>query len=189
MEGYDFQGVTPEQLKGTKTEENLHTALSGESQAYLRYKWYESKAKKDGYEEIARIFSETAGNEKEHAEIWFKFLGGWSTTENNLNAAAGGEHFEWATMYAEFAEVAKQEGFASLSRLFERIASIEKAHEERYVKYLNEVRNGEVFTSGSDETKWICLNCGYVVTAKEPPAVCPACQHPQGYFKKQSSDT
>ena len=184
MATYAKSGVDVESLKGTKTETNLHTALSGESQAYLRYKWFEAKAKEDGFVEISRIFAETADNEKEHAEIWFKLLGGWSSTENNLNSAAGGEHFEWETMYAQFAKEARDEGFEVIAQLFDRIASVEKAHEERYVKHLNEVRNGQAFTSDNNQTKWICLNCGYVVIAKEPPKLCPASSHPQGYFKK-----
>lgn len=184
----EFQkgNVTPDALKGTKTEQNLHTALSGEAQAYLRYRWFEKKAKEDGYVEISQIFAETAENEAEHAEIWFKFLGGWKNTEDNLNTAAGGEHFEWETMYAQFAQEAKDEGFGFLAGLFERVASIEKAHEERYVKYLNSIRDGSVFSSDSSTTRWICLNCGYVVTAKEPPDICPTCQHDKGYFKVQN---
>ena len=185
MASYAKGGVDIENLKGSKTETNLHTALSGESQAYLRYKWFEAKAKEDGFVEISRIFAETADNEREHAEIWFKFLGGWSSTENNLNAAAGGEHFEWSTMYAEFAREAREEGFEPIAEIFDRIASVEKSHEERYVSYLDQVRKGEVFTSDSSSTKWICLNCGYVVVAKEAPKICPACSHPQGYFKKK----
>lgn len=184
MASYAKNGVDIENLKGTKTETNLHTALSGESQAYLRYKWFEAKAKEDGFVEISRIFAETADNEREHAEIWFKLLGGWSSTENNLDAAAGGEHFEWSTMYSQFAAEAREEGFEPIAQLFDRIASVEKAHEERYVSYLDTVKKGECFTSDSPQTKWICLNCGYVVTAKEPPKLCPACSHPQGYFKK-----
>lgn len=173
-------------LKGTKTETNLHTALSGESQAYLRYKWFEIKAKTDGLEEISRIFAETADNEREHAEIWFRYLGGWSSTENNLETAAGGEHFEWERMYSQFAAEAREEGFEHIATLFDRIASVEKAHEERYLSFLNKVKNNELFTSDSSETKWICLNCGYVVTAKEAPNACPACSHPKGYFKMQN---
>ncbi len=187
MASYANSGVDTGTLKGTKTEVNLHTALSGESQAYLRYKWFESKAKSDGFIEIADIFRQTAENEKEHAEIWFRYLGGWSTTEQNLNTAAGGEHFEWETMYSQFAAEAREEGFEVIALLFERIASVEKMHEERYVEYLNKVRDGKMFTSDSEQTKWICLNCGYVVIAKEPPQVCPACSHPQGYFKKQQT--
>lgn len=183
MASYTQGGVDAEKLRGTKTEQNLHTALSGESQAYLRYKWFESRAKEDGFVEIAEIFEETANNEKEHAEIWFKYLGGVSSTENNLNTAAGGEHFEWETMYAQFAKEAREEGFEVIAGLFDRVASIEKAHEERYVNYLNKVRDKQMFTSSSEQTKWICLNCGYVVVAKEPPKICPTCSHPQGYFK------
>lgn len=172
-----------ENLKGTKTEQNLHTALSGESQAYLRYKWFEECAKKDGYVEIADIFCETAGNEKEHAEIWFKYLGGTHSTLENLETAAGGEHFEWETMYSQFAAEAKEEGFDVIASLFERVASIEKMHEERYLKYHNKLKNGEMFKAQSSNTKWICLNCGYVVEGDTPPEVCPTCAHPKGYFK------
>ncbi|MBQ8849873.1 MAG: rubrerythrin family protein [Clostridia bacterium] len=174
--------VTPEALKGTKTEQNLHTALSGESQAYLRYKFFEAAAKKDGYVEIAEVFHETAENEKEHAEIWFKFLGGWSTTEENLNRAKDGEHFEWSTMYSQFADEAREEGFGFLAGLFERVGTIEKMHEERYNDRLSSVREGTVFKADSESAKWICLNCGYVVEGKEPPDFCPTCQHDKGYF-------
>ena len=132
---FDKQGITPERLQGTQTEKNLHTALSGESQAYLRYKWFEKKAKQDGYVEIAQIFCETAANDKEHAEIWFKYLGGWSSTESNLAAAAEGENFEWTSMYAQFAKDARAEGFDFLAGLFERVGAIEKMHEERYRQY------------------------------------------------------
>lgn len=177
-----------EKLAGSKTETNLHTALSGESQAYVRYRFFEKKARDDGYEEIARIFAETAENEKEHAEIWFRYLGGVGSTEDNLNSAAGGERFEWSTMYAEFAAEAREEGFESIALLFDRIASVEKTHEERYVKYLNEVRDGKSFTSDSSETVWICLNCGYSVVAKDAPGICPACSHPKGYFKKKTNN-
>ena len=179
-------GITPEALKGSKTEQNLHTALSGESQAYLRYRWFEKKAKADGYVEIADIFAETAGNEMEHAEIWFRYLGGWSSTEKNLEAAAGGEHFEWSTMYAEFERTAREEGFGAVADLFSKVAAIEKAHEERYRQYLSQVKNGACFVADSADTKWICLNCGHVAVGKEPPKVCPVCSHGQGYFKKQS---
>ena len=188
MEATEFHvghGVSPEQLKGTKTEQNLHTALSGESQAYLRYNWFEKKAKNDGFVEIANIFKETAGNEREHAEIWFRYLGGWSSTEKNLEAAAGGEHFEWSTMYAEFEQTAREEGFEAIAELFARVAAIEKTHQERYEQYLDSVRKGECFTSDSENTKWICLNCGHVAAGKEPPKICPVCTHPQGYFKKK----
>ena len=186
MASYTQSGVTIEKLAGSETEKNLHTALSGESQAYLRYKWFEKKAKQDGYVEVAQIFCETAENEKEHAEIWFKYLGGWSSTENNLATAAAGENFEWTSMYAQFAEDARAEGFPFLAGLFERVGSIEKMHEERYEQYRETVKNGESFQSENAQQKWICLNCGYVMTGKEPPLMCPVCQHPQGYFKKQS---
>lgn len=188
MADYVKTGVDVESLKGTKTEQNLHTALSAESQAYLRYKWFEKKAKNDGFVEISQIFNETAANEMEHAEIWFRYLGGYSATERNLDAAAGGEHFEWSSMYADFARDARDEGFDTLASLFERVASVEKMHEERYVKYLDKVRQGQMFTSNSTETKWICLNCGYVVEGKEPPQICPTCHHPQGYFKQYQSN-
>ncbi|MBQ2735599.1 MAG: rubrerythrin family protein [Clostridia bacterium] len=178
-------GVLAEQLAGTQTEKNLHTALSGESQAYLRYKWFESKARDDGMIEISQLFAETAGNEMEHAEIWFKYLGGASSTERNLEVAAAGELFEWETMYAEFEKTARAEGFDSIANLFARVASIEAQHEQNYRNALKKVREATLFTSDSEDTKWICLNCGYVVTGKEPPQICPTCSHPQGYFKKQ----
>lgn len=185
MASYTKTGAEFEALKGTKTEQNLHTALSGESQAYLRYKWFEKKAKKDGFVSIANLFAETAGNEMEHAEIWFRYLGGYSSTERNLEAAAGGEHFEWETMYAQFAEEARSEGFTVIADLFDRVASVEKQHEENYRRALAEVREGKVFTAEDPQQKWICLNCGYVVVGKEPPAFCPTCAHPQGYFEKK----
>ena len=185
MELYPKAGISAERLKGTKTEENLHTALSGESQAYLRYRWFEKKARQDGFVEIAEIFSETANNEKEHAEIWFKYLGGWSSTEKNLDAAAKGEHFEWESMYADFAKTAREEGFGQIAVLFDNVAAIEKRHEERYREFYNSVKNGNVFTSDDSQTKWICLNCGHVATGKEPPKICPTCSVDQGYFKRQ----
>ena len=187
MEGYTKQGVNVEALKGTKTEQNLHTALSGESQAYLRYKWFEKKAKTDGYVEISQLFRDTADNEMEHAELWFRHLGGYSSTERNLEAAVGGEHFEWATMYAEFAADARREGFSVIADLFERVAGIERHHESYYQQKLTALKNGTVFTSDSPDTAWICLNCGYVLTAQQPPAICPTCQHPQGYFAKKQN--
>ena len=187
MASYTMQENIVESLKGTRTEQNLHTALSGESQAYLRYKWFEEKAKSDGYVGISKIFAETADNEKEHAEIWFRYLGGWSGTERNLEAAAGGEHFEWSSMYAEFADTARAEGFTELALLFEKVGAIEKRHEERFLTHLGEVRNAEVFTSENTATRWICLNCGHVLTAKEPPQICPVCAHPRAYFSKDAS--
>ena len=186
MASYTKAGVDPEALKGTKTAQNLHTALSGESQAYLRYKWFEKKAKADGFVAIANLFEKTAGNEMEHAEIWFRYLGGYSSTERNLEAAAGGEHFEWETMYAQFAKEAKDEGFHTIAELFERVASIEKQHEQNYRKALDEVKASKVFSSDNAAQKWICLNCGYVVIGTEPPTFCPVCAHPRGYFDKQN---
>ena len=187
MASYTKTGVDPANLEGTKTAQNLHTALSGESQAYLRYLWFERKAKEDGFVAISRLFHETAQNEKEHAELWFRYLGGYSATERNLEAAAGGEHFEWETMYAQFASEAREEGFEAIAQLFDRVASIEKQHEQNYRQALDEVRAGTVFVSQNPTTRWICLNCGYVVTAAEPPALCPTCQHPQGYFDRQKN--
>ena len=184
MSDYLKTSIEPEKLKGTKTEQNLHTALSGESQAYLRYKWFEAKARKDGYVDVAKIFCETADNEKEHAEIWFNYLGGLKDTEHNLSVAAGGEHFEWESMYSQFAKEAREEGFEPLAELFDRVASIEKMHEARYLCQQNKIKNGEMFRSATT-VKWICINCGYVVEGKEPPAVCPTCMHPKGYFKIQ----
>ena len=177
-------GILAEQLEGTQTEKNLHTALSGESQAYLRYRWFEKKAHADGMIEISQLFGETAANEMEHAEIWFKYLGGASSTERNLEVAAAGELFEWETMYAEFEKTARAEGFDSIAALFARVASIEKQHEENYRKAYAKVKNAKMFTSDSESTKWICINCGYIVEGKTPPQVCPTCSHPQGYFKQ-----
>lgn len=187
MASYTKAGVDPEALKGTKTEQNLHTALSGESQAYLRYKWFEKKAKADGFVDVAKLFEVTAGNEMEHAEIWFRYLGGYSATEKNLSAAAGGEHFEWETMYAQFAEEAREEGFPALAALFTKVADIEKQHEQNYLKAMNALKDGTVFHSEDPQTKWICLNCGHVMTGKEPPAICPVCSHAQGYFTRQKN--
>ena len=186
MELYPKAGISAERLKGTKTEENLHTALSGESQAYLRYRWFEKKARQDGFVEIAEIFSQTANNEKEHAEIWFKYLGGWSSTEKNLDAAANGEQFEWESMYADFAKTAREEGFGEIAVLFDNVAAIEKRHEGRYREFYNSVKNGKVFTSDDSQTKWICLNCGHVAMGKEPPKICPTCSVDQGYFKRDT---
>ena len=188
MASYTKQGVNVEALKGTKTEQNLHTALSGESQAYLRYKWFEKKAKDDGYVSISQLFRDTAANEMEHAEIWFRYLGGLSSTERNLDAAASGENFEWSTMYSEFEKTARQEGFDAIADLFSRVASIEKEHEAHYRKALEQIKSGNCFVSDSPATKWICLNCGFVVEGKEPPRICPTCSYPQGYFKKKQQN-
>lgn len=184
MATYTKPGVFAENIVGTQTEKNLHTALSGESQAYLRYQWFEKKAREDGFVEISELFRDTAANEKEHAEIWFRYLGGWSSTERNLDVAAAGEQFEWVTMYAEFEKTAREEGLDVIADLFARVASIEKMHEEHYRQALEKVKKGECFTSDSTSTKWICINCGYIAEGKEPPKICPTCSHPQGYFKR-----
>lgn len=172
------------ELKGSRTEANLMAAFAGESQARNKYTYYASKAKKDGYEQIAAIFEETANNEKEHAKMWFKELHGGdipSTAENLLDAAEG-ENYEWTDMYAEFAKVAHEEGFERIAFLFEGVAAIEKEHEERYRKLLKNVEDKLVF-SKDGEAIWICRNCGHIVVGKEAPAICPICAHPQSFFE------
>ena len=171
------------ELKGSRTEANLMTAFAGESQARNKYTYYASKAKKDGYVQIAQIFEETANNEKEHAKIWFKLLhdGGVPTTIENLKDAAAGENYEWTEMYAEFAVVAKEEGFDHIAALFEMVAKIEKDHEERYKKLLANIEGGLVFSRDGD-MMWICSNCGHVHFGKEAPELCPVCAHPKAYF-------
>ena len=172
------------ELKGSKTEANLWAAFAGESQARNKYTYYASKAKKDGYEQIAKIFLETADNEKEHAKIWFKLLHGGAVpgTVENLEDAAAGENYEWTDMYAEFARVAKEEGFDHIAYLFEAVGAIEKEHEERYRKLLKNVQMQEVFAK-SEETMWECRNCGHLVIGKEAPEVCPVCAHPRAFFE------
>ena len=172
------------ELKGSQTEKNLLTAFAGESQARNKYTYYASKARKDGYEQIAAIFEETANNEKEHAKMWFKELNGGeipATAENLLNAAAG-ENYEWTDMYASFAKTAKDEGFNRLAFLFEEVAKIEKEHEERYLKLLDNVKEELVF-SKDGECIWKCRNCGHIVIGKKAPNICPVCAHPQSYFE------
>lgn len=172
------------ELKGTKTEANLMAAFAGESQARNKYTYYASKAKKDGYVQIANIFEETAANEKEHAKIWFKLLHGGSvpSTVENLKDAAEGENYEWTDMYAQFAKEAKEEGFDDIAVLFEEVGKIEKEHEERYLKLLNNVENGLVFSKDGD-CIWKCGNCGHIVIGPKAPEVCPVCNHPQAYFE------
>ena len=172
------------ELKGTKTEANLMAAFAGESQARNKYTYYASKAKKDGYVQIANIFEETAANEKEHAKIWFKLLHGGSvpSTVENLKDAAEGENYEWTDMYAQFAKEAKEEGFDDIAVLFEEVGKIEKEHEERYLKLLNNVENGLVFSKDGD-CIWKCGNCGHIVIGQKAPEVCPVCNHPQAYFE------
>ncbi len=170
------------ELKGSQTEKNLWTAFAGESQARNKYTYFASKAKKEGYQQIAAIFEETALNEKEHAKIWFKELSGIGTTAENLKAAAEGENFEWTDMYAEFAKTAKEEGFDRLAFLFEEVGKIEKEHEERYRKLLEKVENGTVFEAGEVKI-WKCRNCGHIVVGTGAPDVCPVCDHPQSFFE------
>ena len=171
-------------IKGTKTEQNLMEAFAGESQARNKYSYFASKAKKDGYEQIAAIFEETAGNEKEHAKMWFKLLCGGEipSTAENLKAAAAGEHEEWTEMYKRMGEEARAEGFADIAFLFESVAAIEKSHEERYLKLLKNVEDGSVFAKNV-KSVWICRNCGHLVDAETAPKECPVCTHPQAYFE------
>ncbi len=172
------------ELKGSKTEQNLMAAFAGESQARNKYTYFASKAKKDGYEQIAEIFEESANNEKEHAKMWFKLLNGGSvpSTVENLKAAASGENFEWTDMYAGFAKTAKEEGFEHIAFLFEEVAKIEKEHEARFLKLLKNIEEGIVFSREGDRI-WKCRNCGHICIGKSAPEVCPVCSHPQSYFE------
>ena len=172
------------ELKGSKTEKNLMDAFAGESQARNKYTYFASKAKKEGYEQIAAIFQETADNEKEHAKLWFKLLCGGDipTTAQNLADAAAGENFEWTDMYDRMAKEAKEEGFDHIAFLFEEVGKIEKEHEERYKKLLENVQDGKVFEAGEIKI-WKCRNCGHIVVGTKAPAVCPVCAHPQAYFE------
>ena len=172
------------ELKGSKTEANLWAAFAGESQARNKYTYYASKAKKDGYEQIAALFQETADNEKEHAKIWFKLLhdGAIPDTVTNLKDAAAGENYEWTDMYATFAKEAKEEGFDDIAFLFEGVAKIEKEHEERYLKLLSNIENGIVFSRDGDMI-WQCRNCGHIVIGKQAPEMCPVCAHPKAHFQ------
>ena len=176
-------------LKGTKTEQNLRDAFSGESQARNKYTYYASQAKKDGYVQIAALFEETANNEKEHAKIWFKLLhdGGIPTTTENLADAAAGEMFEWTDMYARMEEEAREEGFTEIANLFKMVAAIEKTHEERYRKLLKNIEDGVVFSREGDMI-WECSNCGHIVIGKKAPQLCPVCKHPQAYFQLRASN-
>ena len=177
------------ELKGSKTEQNLMTAFAGESQARNKYTYYASKAKKDGYEQLAAIFEETANNEKEHAKLWFKELHGGEvpSTEENLLDAATGENYEWTEMYKEFAETAKEEGFTRLAKLFEMVGAIEKEHEERYLRLLQNIKDDRVFKK--DTTKiWVCRNCGHVYEGEEALKICPVCAHPQSFMEVQADN-
>ncbi|MGP1433281.1 MAG: rubrerythrin [Catonella sp.] len=171
-------------IKGTKTEKNLMEAFAGESQARNKYTYFASKARKDGYVQIAEIFEETAGNEKEHAKIWFKILSGIGVTAENLEHAADGEAYEWQEMYPTFAKEAREEGFTAIAKLFEMVADIEKEHEARYRKLLENVKGDVVFSADGDAI-WQCINCGHIVVGPKAPKVCPVCDHPQSYFQKK----
>ena len=176
-------------LAGSKTEENLKKAFIGESQARNKYTYFASKARKDGYEQIAAIFEESAGNEKEHAKMWFKELNGGAvpSTEENLREAAEGENYEWTEMYEEFAQTAEEEGFEEIAKKFRGVAAIEKHHEERFRKLLKNIEDKKVFSKDGD-TIWICRNCGHVVIGKYAPEVCPVCNHPQSFFEIKSEN-
>ena len=175
------------ELKGSKTEKNLMTAFAGESEARNKYTYFASVAKKEGYEQISAIFLKTAENEKEHAKMWFKALGGLSDTAKNLAAAAAGENYEWTDMYATFAKEAEEEGFAELAEKFRRVGEIEKHHEERYRALLSNVEMQKVFEK-SEQTMWECRNCGHLVMGKKAPEVCPVCAHPQSYFEVRAEN-
>ena len=175
------------ELKGSKTEQNLWIAFAGESQARNKYTYFASKAKKDGYVQIANLFEETAANEKEHAKIWFKLLEGIGTTAENLKAAAAGENEEWTDMYPNMAKVAKEEGFDHIAYLFEEVGKIEKEHEERYLKLLANVEGGIVFSRDGDMI-WQCSNCGHIHVGKQAPEVCPVCAHPKAYFQLRAEN-
>ena len=169
--------------KGTQTEKNLETAFAGESQARNKYTYFASVAKKEGYEQISALFLETADNEKEHAKLWFKELNGIGDTKANLKAAAEGENYEWTDMYKTFAETAEKEGFPELAARFRLVADVEKHHEERYLKLLENVNNLNVFKKDAEVSVWKCRNCGYIVVSKEAPKLCPCCLHPQAFFE------
>ena len=177
------------ELKGSKTEQNLMKAFAGESEARNKYTYFASKAKKDGYEQIAAIFEETANNEKEHAKMWYKELNGGSipSTLENLETAANGENYEWTDMYSEFAKIAREEGFEDIAKKFEGVAKIEREHENRYRKLIENINNELVFSNDGD-TIWVCRNCGHVVIGPKAPEVCPVCNHPQSYFERKATN-
>ena len=177
------------ELKGSKTEQNLMTAFAGESQARNKYTFFASKAKKEGYEQIAAIFEETANNEREHAKMWFKELNGGviPDTLTNLRDAANGENYEWTDMYKEFAETARAEGFDEIARLFEGVGEIEHHHEERYLKLVGNIEDNLVFQRGEDKV-WICRNCGHITVGKSAPSICPVCAHPQSFMELKAEN-
>ena len=170
------------ELKGSRTEANLAAAFAGESQARNKYTFYASQAKKEGYEQISNFFTETANNEKEHAKIWFKLLHPIGSTEENLKDAAAGENYEWTEMYAEFAKVAREEGFTQIAAKFEMVGAIEKEHEESYLALMENIKQGKVFTRDGEQV-WICRNCGHIHVGKNAPQICPVCDHPQAFFE------
>ena len=177
------------ELQGSKTWENLQTAFAGESQAHAKYQYYASKAKNEGYVQIANIFLETSKNEKEHAKIWFKYLhdGAVPDTVANLNDAADGENYEWTDMYDEFAKVADEEGFKEIAAKFRMVGAIEKHHEERYRQLIGNIEGGIVFSRDGDRT-WICSNCGHIVIGSKAPEICPVCMHPKSYFELRAEN-
>ena len=175
------------ELKGSRTERNLREAFAGETQARSKYDYFASVAKKEGYEQIAAIFQATANNEKEHAKMWFKALGGIGTTAENLASAAAGENYEWTEMYPQFAREAREEGFEEIARLFEAVAKIEQEHEQRYLKLLENVEQGLVFSRDGDRI-WKCSNCGHIVVGKSAPEMCPVCAHPKAYFELKAEN-
>ena len=186
MQTYTEPKRIPEELRGTKTAQNLHAAFAAEAQAYLHYKLFEKKADADGFTAAADLFEKTARNEMAHAEIWFRYLGGLGPTERNLTIAADGERFEWEDLYARFAAEAREEGFPAVADLFDEVAAIEKAHEQNFRNAAGGIESGKAF-SPAPETKWICLYCGHVATGAEPPAICPVCSRPQGYFTEKTN--
>lgn len=177
------------ELKGSRTEQNLQTAFAGESQAHTKYLYYASRAKKDGFVQIGKIFEETAKNEKEHAKLWFKYLHGGSvpTTTRNLADAAAGENYEWTDMYDNFAKIAREEGFDEIAERFEQVGAIEKEHEERYRRLLDNVEQKRVFSREGD-CVWQCSNCGHIIIGKQAPEKCPVCAHPQSYFELRAEN-
>jgi len=175
------------ELKGSKTEANLNEAFAGESMARNKYTYFASVAKKEGYVQIANIFEETAGNEKEHAKIWFKLLKGIGSTTDNLKSCIAGENYEWTTMYKEFAATAREEGFDYIANLFDGVASIEKEHEARYAQLLSNVEAETVFKK-SEKVEWICSNCGYIYEGDEAPNICPVCAHPRAHFEVRAKN-
>lgn len=178
----------PEQLRGTRTEENLRTAFAGESQARNKYSYYADRAQQDGYNQIAEVFRITALNEEQHAKIWFELLNdGIHATAENLKNAADGEHFEWAEMYEEFAQVAEEEGFTEIAKKFRQVAAVEKVHEERFIRLLQSVEMQKVFEK-TDEIMWQCMNCGHIEFGKKAPDTCPVCGYPKAYFQQKADN-